>query len=237
MDIYDVDAYLMTDYPSSYETLKMYCCVMCLFLYTFDKSDIQSASVQQLGLSLCHHIFLEFLFHSRNIPFAYHQSEQAVLMFFEYMNQSNAYMIRLNPVDAYRFVLKKTICLIPLAIRHRSLDTPHPEWTKHTKLFTVWYQWCLHIVSHEHEYTTVHQYLLEISNVCQTLEKCSVDCIDWHQEFHELLFSISTPIHQKIASAVANLSDPVNIAMYRKSWLEQSPECEYSLSHTEFHTE
>lgn len=226
MEIHDIDAYVDTEF-SVYESFKSYCCIMCLFLYKFYESKMISESIKHLGLSLSHYVFMEFLYHSQNIEFTHHHCEQAILMFFEYMNQSNSFMIRLNPIDAYRFVMKKTICLIPIHMRHQSIEKNHPGWNKLSMLFGLWYQWCIHVISCE-DYKTTHELLVKVSNLCQSIEKYTIDEMKKHQEFHELLFSMTIPIEQKIALALRCLSEPFDISAYRKTWLELSLEHECS---------
>lgn len=236
MEIHDIDAYLDTE-PSPHESFTSYCCVMCLFLYNFYESKMISESIKHLGLSLCHSLFMEFLFHSRNIDFTYHHCEQAILMFFEYMNQSNSFMIRLNPIDAYRFVMKKTICLIPIHIRHQSMEKKYNEWTKITMLFNMWYTWCIHVISYTTDYTKTHELLLRLSNLCQSIQKCSVENIKNQQEVYELLFSMNIGIEKKIELAESFLSEPVNVSVYRKTWLEVYQEHKYSQFDTTAHVE
>jgi len=232
MEIHELDAYQNTEL-SFYESFKSYCCVVCLFLYKFHESNILSDSIRGLGVSLCHHVFMEFLFHSRNIEFTQHHSEQAILMFFEYVNQSNSFMIRLNPIDAYRFVLKKTICLIPIHVRHESLEKTHPGWKKINTLIALWHQWCLHVMTCE-EYTTTHEFLVKVSNLCQSLEKYTMDEIEKHQAFHELLFSIHVGIEHKISLAWKALTEPIDVSAYRKTWLEVQQAHGYSQLDTIF---
>lgn len=227
MEIHDIDAYLDTE-PSPYESFKSYCCVMCLFLYKFYESKMVSESIKHLGLSLCHSLFMEFLYHSRNIDFTYHHCEQAILMFFEYMNQSNSFMIRLNPIDAYRFVIKKTVCLIPIHIRHQSMEKPHSGWMKLTMMFTIWYQWCIHVMMCKTDYHNTHELLAQVSNLCQSIQKCTIETINHQQEFYELLFSMNIGIEKKIQLAESFLSEPVNVSVYRKTWLEVYQAHKYS---------
>lgn len=236
MEIHDIDAYLDTE-PSPYESFTSYCCVMCLFLYKFYESNMISESIKHLGISLCHSLFMEFLYHSRNIDFTYHQCEQAILMFFEYMNQSNTFMIRLNPIDAYRFVMKKTICLIPIHIRHQSIEKTHTGWTKLTTLFNIWNQWCIHIIIYENDYKKTHDLLAHISNLCQSIQKCTIHQIKNQQEFYELLFSMNIGIEKKIKMAISFLSEPVNVSVYRKTWLEVYQAHKYSQLDTIPHVE
>lgn len=194
---------------SAYHSLKTYCKVMYFLLDNLHEYPaLFQPSILELGLSMFHTIFTNLLFHSRNVEFSQEQTQQYILVFLEYMSQSNSYMLNLNPIDAYRFILKKSICMIPLKERQLNVDKPHQMWTFINDILTIWNTWASHIVCEEKDYNTIRQYFNSITDLCQNMMIYSYDTKDTHQYFlshfayHDLLILSTKSITKKLKDAI-----------------------------------
>lgn len=178
MEIYDENAY--HDECSSYDALRYYCHAMYHYIERIHSASY-SPSLCQLGFSLIHNVFSECLQISQNPEFSQHHAKRATMMFFEYLGQSKSLMVPVNPMDAYRFVIKNTIQLIPIQRRMKKytyLDTsteiPTPtamlssgiQWNSLQCILSLWF---LVISTALEKRACTSQVITIITDMCQSL--------------------------------------------------------------------
>lgn len=252
MELYHSKVYL-DETPSLYESLQTFCYCMYSFLdqYFYElKERIDSPYIIQYGIMLIHEVFLTSLYHTRNLETSKNTVKQAIQYYTEYLSQIYSQYLKLNPTDAYRFVLKKTLQLIPLQRRQNSLEKSNVWFSVMLPYFDLWTTWATFSISYYQTIWLNHpsNYLHEkyrnhfncITDIIQQLinhnNKHLYNQIEWHQT----IISLNLNPDSSLNLATKYINTCINIPKFREHWFkgdfsikhhnQMDKELEYSLS-------
>lgn len=229
MDIQQSE-YYKTEYPDFRQVLKAYCFCMYKLIdmyYEEQQRKFNSPYILQYGVQLIHNVFCNCILHTKHTKGSTHTTEQAITYYIEYLNQFQTHYLKLNPADAYQFVLKNTLFQIPHSTRKKTLEQSNHWFTTLDEILEIWCFWVNHLFQSYHtiwmnysndelyrEYRTLFN---EITNLCQKI--LNVDDLTRIIQWNHTLSLLDIPFKDKLKLAHKNLDTPFDCSQFLHSWL------------------
>lgn len=240
MELYDSKSYL-EEPPSFDEIIRTYCYCMYFYLDQFYyelHERIDSPYILQYGILLVHEIFATSLLHTRNIQATKKAVEQSIQYYKEYLGQIYSQFLKLNPTDAYRFVLKKTLQLIPLHRRQNTNERDN-EWFIHCLSYIEhWSLLSIMCISHyqmnwlsDKPYDLYREYRVFFNKITDIIQECTkLDGSDFKHQliWHDTLISTGLPPQSILYLIKKYLHKTIDLELFRENW-NRTP--------NEFHTQ
>lgn len=230
MELYDSKSYL--EEPPFFDgIIRTYCYCMYFYLDQFYyelHERIDSPYILQYGIMLVHEIFSTSLLHTRNIQVTKKAVEQSIQYYKEYLGQIYSQFLKLNPTDAYRFVLKKTLQLIPLH-RRQSTTERNNNWYIHLLNFIeLWVKLSSYCISyHKNDWLSfkpevMHKlyrsYFNSVTDIVE--ESCVMDLSDFKKQDEWIETVLSLRLEPKIILYLSKkyLFSAIDLSKFRECW-------------------
>jgi hypothetical protein len=230
MELYDSKSYL-EEPPSFDEIIRTYCYCMYFYLDQFYyelHERIDSPYILQYGIMLVHEIFATSLLHTRNIQATKKAVEQSIQYYKEYLGQIYSQFLKLNPTDAYRFVLKKTIQLIPLHCRQNTNERDN-EWfihclsyIEHWTMFSImcisYYQKSWLSYESDNLYQQYRTFFNQITDIIQECTKLEISDFNHQKIWHDTLISTGLSPQIILYFVKKYLHHTIDLERFREKW-------------------
>jgi hypothetical protein len=230
MELYDSKAYT-EEVPSFDEIFRTYCYCMYLYLDQFYyelHERIDSPYILQYGIMLIHEVFTISLLHTRNIQTTKKAVEQSIQYYKEYLGQIYSQFLKLNPTDAYRFVLKRTLQLIPLHQRQSTNEQNNDWFIEISHFIELWIKLSTYCIFYHrnnwlsykpNEMHKQHRsYFNNVTDIIQEICKIQMKPLKKHREWIETVLNLE--LKPEITFHLINkyLNSDIDLCKFREHW-------------------